>query len=552
MKFSTILASTLSLATFVTAQPIAPVSEQLTVKLETREMGESIIEAYQLEQRDISDIISSLYSSINFTAIIDDIDFDGIAEWINGLLTENNNIQYLENLLNFVGRTNLVPVLIGFIVSNNATRLIAYQAVVSAVNSGIDPEPLFVALKDSGLLYTIIADLVENENTLPLVFRVITQTLSGIDFGELISQFLAGGSATVTLQTNSNGGSNTGAQAVPTLVISNPLGGSGDSGSATPANTQATGGNTQASSYSSVDVNSINQLISDAAAENTNSGNAGGNTNIATSLTRTTSQGQNQGQNQGQGQATSYDLATLTGPAFQSVPTSQIGQGPTSVNYASLTAVASALGGSAKKRDALDEVLEIVAQKRAEEYDEAVIESEMAKRDGVQDLLTTIFTAIAESNLINETINYLLTDSQFEGSVVLIIRDVLASLTPATFEFNTDNPLIAASQNAGLIRDLISRALNDDDLKAYLLRDVRLVISHISSSLGISKREVYDKLYARDEEVTSSFISIVSQSTINSNASSVATIDAANAGSPASLNLVSVALAAIGLSAFVL
>lgn len=276
MKFSTILASTLSLATFVTAQPIAPVSEQLTVKLETREMGESIIEAYQLEQRDISDIISSLYSSINFTAIIDDIDFDGIAEWINGLLTENNNIQYLENLLNFVGRTNLVPVLIGFIVSNNATRLIAYQAVVSAVNSGIDPEPLFVALKDSGLLYTIIADLVENENTLPLVFRVITQTLSGIDFGELISQFLAGGSATVTLQTNSNGGSNTGAQAVPTLVISNPLGGSGDSGSATPANTQATGGNTQASSYSSVDVNSINQLISDAAAENTNSGNAGG------------------------------------------------------------------------------------------------------------------------------------------------------------------------------------------------------------------------------------------------------------------------------------
>ncbi|CCG21505.1 Pga17 GPI-anchored protein [Candida orthopsilosis Co 90-125] len=535
MKFSTILASTLSLVSFVTAQPVAPVSGQLTVKLETREMGDSIIQAYQLEQRDLSDIVSGLLSNINFTAIIDDIDFDGIAEWINGLLTENNNIQYLENILNFLGRTNLVPILIGFVVSNNETRHLAYEAVVSVVNSGVDPEPLFVALKDSGLLYTIIADLVENENTLPLVFRVIEQTLSGIDFGALISQFLVGGSATVTLQTNSNGGSNTGGAAEPTLVVSNPLGGSGDSGSTAAANTQGSGGDNQASSYSSVDVNSINQLISQAAGENTNT---------ATSVTRTT--------NQGQSQATSYDLATLTGPAFQSVPTSQIGQGQTSVNYASLTAVASALGGSAKKRDTFDEVLEIIAQKRAEEYDEAVLASELAKRNGVEDLLTTIFTAIAQSNLINETINYLLTDSQFEGSVVLIIRDVLASLTPATFDFDTSSPLIAAIQNSGLIPDLISRALNDDDLKAALLRDVRQVISQIGSYLGISKREVYERLYARDEEVTSSFISIVSQSTINSNASTVATIDAANAGSSASLNLVSVALAAIGLSAFVL
>ncbi|KAG5417141.1 hypothetical protein I9W82_004774 [Candida metapsilosis] len=542
MKFSTFLASTLSLASVVKSQYIAPVSEKLVVKLETREMGDSLIQAYQIEQRDLSDIVSDLFSNINLTAIYDDIDFDGIAEWVNKLLTENNNIQYLEDILNFLGRTNLVPILIGFVASNNYTRTIAYDAIVSVVNSGIDPEPLFVALKDSGLLYTVIADLIENENTLPLVFRVITETLSGINFGDLISQFLEGGSATVTLQTNSNGGSNTGGQAVPTLVLSNPVGGSSGSGG-------ASAGNTQGSSYQSVDVNSINQLISQAAGQNSNGD--GQVTNTATSVTRSTTQGQNQ--NQGQGQATSYNFATITGPAFQSVPTSQIGQGQTSVNYASLTAVASALaGGSAKKRDAVDEVLHLAAQKRSES-DEALLDSELAKRNGVEDLLTTIFTAIADSNLINETINYLLTDSQFEGSVVLIIRDVLASLTPATFSsFDTSNPLITAIQNSGLIPDLIQRALNDDDLKAALLRDVKQVVSQLASYLGITKREVVDKLHARDEQVTSTFSSIVIQSAINSNASTVATVDAANGGSPASMNLVSVALAAIGLSAFVL
>lgn len=542
MKFSTILASTLSLASVVKSQYIAPASEKFVVKLETREMGESLIQAYQMEQRDLSDIVSGLFSNINLTAIYDDIDFDGIAEWVNKLLTENNNIQYLEDILNFLGRTNLVPILIGFVASNNYTRTIAYDAIVSVVNSGIDPEPLFVALKDSGLLYTVIADLIENENTLPLVFRVLTETLSGINFGDLISQFLQGGSATVTLQTNSNGGSNTGGQAVPTLVLSNPVGGSSGSGGA-PAR------NTQASSYQSVNVNSINQLISQAAGQNSNGD--GQVTNAATSVTRST----NQGQNQGQGQATSYNFATITGPAFQSVPTSQIGQGPTSVNYASLTAVASALGGnggSAKKRDAVDEVLHLAAQKRSE-ADEALLASELAKRNGVEDLLTTIFTAIADSNLINETINYLLTDSQFEGSVVLIIRDVLASLTPATFSgMGSLNPLITAIQNSGLIPDLIQRALNDNDLKAALLRDVRQVVSQLASYLGITKREVVDKLHARDEQVTSTFSSIVIQSAINANASTVATVDAANGGSPASMNLVSVALAAIGLSAFVL
>ncbi|KAI5957627.1 hypothetical protein KGF57_003321 [Candida theae] len=548
MKFSTILASTLSLASVVTSQYVAPVSEQLTVNLETREMGNALIQAYQFEERDLSDIISSLTSSINLTAIYDSIDYDSIAEWINGLLTENNNIQYLENILNFLGRTNLVPILIGFIASNNATRTIAYEAIVYVINSGVDPEPLFVALKDSGLLYTVIADLVENENTLPLVFRVLRETLGGINFSDLINQFLQGGSATITLQTNSNGGSNTGGQAVPTLVLSNPIGGnggSGNGGSASGGYGNGGASNTQGSGYQSVNVNSINQLISQAAGQNSNGGQA--TPAAATGLTRSTSRGQSQ--------ATSNQFASITGPAFQSVPTSQIGQGPTSVNYASLTAVASALGGSGssyKKRDAVAEVLELAAEKRAAEADEAALAEELAKRNGVEDLLTTIFTAIADSNLINETINYLLTDSQFEGSVVLIIRDILASITPATFSFNTSNPLITAIQNSGLIPDLIRRALNDSDLRAAILRDVRQVVSQLASYLGISKREVIDKLHARDEQVTSSFSSIIIQSAINANASTVATVDAANGGSPASMNMAGIAAAAIGLSALVL
>ena len=98
MKFSTVFTATFALGTAVLAQQVVtPASDPLALELSQRNLDK----LYELQERDLFSIVEGLFSSINYTSILDSIDYESIAGWTNNLLVENNNIEYLDNILNF-------------------------------------------------------------------------------------------------------------------------------------------------------------------------------------------------------------------------------------------------------------------------------------------------------------------------------------------------------------------------------------------------------------------------------------------------------------------
>lgn len=149
MKFSTVFTATFALGTAVLAQQVVtPASDPLALELSQRNLDG----LYELQERDLFSIVEGLFSSINYTSILDSIDYESIAGWTNNLLVENNNIEYLDNILNFLGDTDLVPFAVSYLLSNNETRNIVGEVVIEALPliKDIDPTPIFVALKNSG------------------------------------------------------------------------------------------------------------------------------------------------------------------------------------------------------------------------------------------------------------------------------------------------------------------------------------------------------------------------------------------------------------------
>ena len=103
------------------------------------------------------------------------------------------------------------------------------------------------------------------------------------------------------------------------------------------------------------------------------------------------------------------------------------------------------------------------------------------KRDNIEDLLTTIFASVARSNLLNTTIQYLVTDQRFESTVVELLQGVFENIgSTLTGILDTDwsalQPLVSSLLNSGLLTDFISRAFNDDELKAVLWNDITLIL----------------------------------------------------------------------------
>ncbi|KAI5951798.1 hypothetical protein KGF54_004873 [Candida jiufengensis] len=585
MRFSTILATTFSIATLVSSNPITPNSEKFGLQLKEREELNDLYH-YQ-EERDLLSTAESLLSSINLTSILGSIDFEQIAGWANNLLTEDDNVKYLDYILEFVGTTNLVPVAISFILSNNETRGLAGDAVVGLIGSGqFDLTPVFEALKDSGLAYTLIADLIENPNTLPFVIQVIKDTLGGTSIGNIVGGIVGSGSTTVqvsgvngntaafTLATGSLAYNSASAGTAPALVSSiinsaNANGGvsvgTGTGAAVTGTGAANGGANTvfgQTLGTDQINTGSIAALISAAAAQE--SGNtqltlaAATNTQIAATTTRAavTTAAQAPATTQaagvvGAGGVTSYDLATIRGPAFQSLPPSQFGIGATTINYSALAQVTAALGGGSKKReDAVEEVLQMMKQKRQEE-DEVEMALQKMKRDNIEDLLTTIFSSVARSGLINETIQYLVTDDQFEGAVVQILQGVFANIgSTLTGLYSTDwstiYPLVNALLNSGLLTDIITKAFNDEDLKNALYRDLQQIFKRDLELTDLQMRDL--QIIARDQFNSSVSISTITQG-VKTNSSSVVTV---NGAVPNSNKYAPMALAAIGLSALIL
>ncbi|KAI3404708.2 hypothetical protein KGF56_002476 [Candida oxycetoniae] len=540
------------------SQYISPASDPLSLDVTPRDLTD----LYQIQERDLASFVGGLLSEINVTSIVDSINFDEIAGWVNGLLTENDNVKYLDYILDFLGSTNLVPAAISFIVSNNATRSIAYDVVIEllGISSQFDLTPVFVALKNSGLAYTLIADLIENPNTLPFVINVLKDTLSGSSIGEILGG--SGGSGSVS------------AAAVAsqiTFATSNVVGNSAGSGSASSLYFGDAPG-----SVNTNDINtaSIAQLISEAAQQT----EGGATTTIGATKTESVPAALSNAAASfitsaaaalSTGEVTSYDFATLTGPAFQSLPPSQFGEGPTTIDYSALGQLTAVIGGSgSQKRDAVYKVLEEINKRQEEKTAQDEVETSLMikrddevetalmkmKRDNIEDLLTTIFSSIVRSNLLNDTIQYLVTDEKFEGSVVYLLQGIFQNIgSTLSGVLSTDwskiVPLVKQLLNSGLLTDIITRAFNDEDLKNALYRDIQ----------SLFKRD----LIARDQVVSAFTLNVVTTTTasnynVNSTSASsvvnatVSTIDAVNAGSPASLNFVPIVLGAIGFSALVL
>lgn len=557
MKFSTVFTATFALGTAVLAQQVVtPASDPLALELSQRNLDG----LYELQERDLFSIVEGLFSSINYTSILDSIDYESIAGWTNNLLVENNNIEYLDNILNFLGDTDLVPFAVSYLLSNNETRNIVGEVVIEALPliKDIDPTPIFVALKNSGLAYVLVADLIKNPNTVPFVKQVVVDLLDEGSFG---LGDLFGGSSDAT----------TTAVAIDSLTTINT----------NIDLTVAAAPTTKAQSIGSIDTASLAVLFSEARTANGNGATKVANTVAVTA--QVTAQVTNVGTSAKATKAVAtgeINYSGITGPAYESLPPTQFGSVPTSINYSALSQISGAL----RKReynDAVEAALREI-QKREEGIDDVEIALRKMKRDNIEDLLTTIFASVARSNLLNTTIQYLVTDQRFESTVVELLQGVFENIgSTLTGILDTDwsalQPLVSSLLNSGLLTDFISRAFNDDELKAVLWNDITLIFKRdmtfrdeiVKRSNGtITSLPVSDFITGVATETSAldgadgtlssldvtAFINTVSHSFITSNASSsaVITIQSDNAGSSYGPGFYSTIFAVFGLFAMMI
>lgn len=557
MKFSTVFTATFALSTAVLAQQVVtPASDPLALELSQRNLDG----LYELQERDLFSIVEGLFSSINYTSILDSIDYESIAGWTNNLLVENNNIEYLDNILNFLGDTDLVPFAVSYLLSNNETRNIVGEVVIEALPliKDIDPTPIFVALKNSGLAYVLVADLIKNPNTVPFVKQVVVDLLDEGSFG---LGDLFGGSSDAT----------TTAVAIDSLTTINT----------NIDLTVAAAPTTKAQSIGSIDTASLAVLFSEARTANGNGATKVANTVAVTA--QVTAQVTNVGTTAKATKAVAtgeINYSGITGPAYESLPPTQFGSVPTSINYSALSQISGAL----RKReynDAVEAALRDI-QKREEGIDDVEIALRKMKRDNIEDLLTTIFASVARSNLLNTTIQYLVTDQRFESTVVELLQGVFENIgSTLTGILDTDwsalQPLVSSLLNSGLLTDFISRAFNDDELKAVLWNDITLIFKRdmafrdeiVKRSNGtITSLPVSDFITGVATETSAldgadgtlssldvtAFINTVSHSFITSNASSsaVITIQSDNAGSSYGPGFYSTIFAVFGLFAMMI
>lgn len=557
MKFSTVFTATFALSTAVLAQQVVtPASDPLALELSQRNLDG----LYELQERDLFSIVEGLFSSINYTSILDSIDYESIAGWTNNLLVENNNIEYLDNILNFLGDTDLVPFAVSYLLSNNETRNIVGEVVIEALPliKDIDPTPIFVALKNSGLAYVLVADLIKNPNTVPFVKQVVVDLLDEGSFG---LGDLFGGSSDAT----------TTAVAIDSLTTINT----------NIDLTVAAAPTTKAQSIGSIDTASLAVLFSEARTANGNGATKVANTVAVTA--QVTAQVTNVGTTAKATKAVAtgeINYSGITGPAYESLPPTQFGSVPTSINYSALSQISGAL----RKReynDAVEAALREI-QKREEGIDDVEIALRKMKRDNIEDLLTTIFASVARSNLLNTTIQYLVTDQRFESTVVELLQGVFENIgSTLTGILDTDwsalQPLVSSLLNSGLLTDFISRAFNDDELKAVLWNDITLIFKRdmafrdeiVKRSNGtITSLPVSDFITGVATETSAldgadgtlssldvtAFINTVSHSFITSNASSsaVITIQSDNAGSSYGPGFYSTIFAVFGLFAMMI
>lgn len=129
------------------------------------------------------------------SGLLGDIDFESIAGYLDDILTSNNNVQYLDDILVWLKDSNLLPEATMFLLNLNLSSPTIDAITSEVVDYGLNvlstsnTTGFFVALKDSGLLYSILAGALEDASTIPAVGAIVSDVLAngGITISEVLA-----------------------------------------------------------------------------------------------------------------------------------------------------------------------------------------------------------------------------------------------------------------------------------------------------------------------------------------------------------------------------
>lgn len=172
MKFVTFVTTCLSFITLVNSQLVNPAYVNLEQDLVERDDGNSSL---------IDGILDGAGD------LLSDIDIEKIAGWADTLL-EIGGEEILEGLLVWLKNTNLLPEATIYIVTHNWTLELVQDLLPVLIDlaGAVNLTTVFVALDRSGIVYSTIKGILQDEDFFPSVLDIVEKTLDGTDLSGLL------------------------------------------------------------------------------------------------------------------------------------------------------------------------------------------------------------------------------------------------------------------------------------------------------------------------------------------------------------------------------
>ncbi|KAL7666515.1 hypothetical protein ABC855_g173 [[Candida] zeylanoides] len=113
-------------------------------------------------------------------SLLGSIDLESVAGYVDDLLTSNNNVQYLDDLLVWLKDSNLLPETVDFLLKSNFSSPLVSSILADSLQyvGTLNTTSFFVALDQSGLAYSIIAGLLEDPNVPKGVYAIVQNVIS--------------------------------------------------------------------------------------------------------------------------------------------------------------------------------------------------------------------------------------------------------------------------------------------------------------------------------------------------------------------------------------
>lgn len=134
-------------------------------------------------ERDLGSFVSSVLDGDLVSGVLSSIDVEKIAGWADDLLNEDDNIKYLDNILGSLAKTNLLPNLVAGLLTNDAALAILKKTLPTLLEAvdKVNTTTFFVALDRSGLVYSIVASTVTNDELLPALVLISKKLIADVD-----------------------------------------------------------------------------------------------------------------------------------------------------------------------------------------------------------------------------------------------------------------------------------------------------------------------------------------------------------------------------------